>query len=143
METEGRRKGVSQLGTEKTSMSEPLRHLCWSFKTHCGAWKDKSFTTFKCADKNQSRKEEHFCSFQMNLLALAPLNEAKISTLLYFFFLKPNYNFCILKERVKKRTRLIKSSGSPVINTTASYKYIQRGSEKLKHLLSTKSFSSC
>lgn len=47
------------------------------------------------------------------------------------------------EKKKKKRTRLIKSSGRPVINTTASYKYIQRGSEKLKHLLSTKSFSSC
>lgn len=57
METEGRRKGVSQLGIGKTSMSEPL---CWSFKTHYGGLEKQIIHNIQVCRQESEQKGRTF-----------------------------------------------------------------------------------
>lgn len=101
-ETEDRRKGVSQLGTEKSSMSEPLRHLCWSFKTRCGGLERQIIHNIQVCRRESEQKGRILACFKW--IHWPWRHWMMLKSALCSAFFQSNYNFCILKARVKKKT---------------------------------------
>lgn len=96
------RKQKRRLGRERnkeTSMSESVRHPCWTFKTHCGGVENRLFTQLSNVQTEIRNREEKERTVLLLLFCCQWLqkkyNQHSVC------FPKSKYNVLILKARVR------------------------------------------